>query len=192
MASAFSHVVVASAIGSVVPRKVMTWPLLGLGAMCSVVPDLDWIGYHYTDVAYASFWGHRGFTHSLFFALLLSALLAAAFYGRRDAAISLGAFLYLFVCTASHGVLDAMTNAGEGVAFFSPFDTTRYWLPFRPVVCSPMSIERFFSERGAEVMASELKWLWTPSIALVVISFAVRSAARAFRRVRSSNGVPRR
>jgi len=34
-------------------------------------------------------------------------------------------FAYLFLATASHGVLDAMTNGGLGVAFFSPFDNRR-------------------------------------------------------------------
>src|SRR5215831_7502105 len=46
-------------------------------------------------------------------------------------------FAYLFLATASHGVLDAMTNGGLGVAFFSPFDTTRYFLPWRPIRVSP-------------------------------------------------------
>ena len=42
-----------------------------------------------------------------------------------------GMGLYLFLSTASHGVLDALTDGGLGVAFFSPFDQTRYFFPFR-------------------------------------------------------------
>jgi hypothetical protein len=38
----------------------------------------------------------------------------------------------VFLATASHGVLDATTNGGLGVAFFSPFDNRRYFLPWRP------------------------------------------------------------
>nr|HRC76832.1 rhodanese-like domain-containing protein [Kouleothrix sp.] len=32
-----------------------------------------------------------------------------------------------------HGVLDAMTDGGLGVAFFAPFSATRYFFPFRPI-----------------------------------------------------------
>jgi hypothetical protein len=35
----------------------------------------------------------------------------------------------LFLATAGHGLLDAMTNGGLGLAFFSPFDNHRYFLP---------------------------------------------------------------
>jgi inner membrane protein len=62
-------------------------------------------------------------------------------------------FTYLFLATASHGVLDAMTDGGLGVAFFSPFDNRRYFLPWRPIVVSPISIARFFSGRVGVVDA---------------------------------------
>ena len=35
-------------------------------------------------------------------------------------------FAYLFLATASHGVLDAMTNGGLGIAFFSPINNRRF------------------------------------------------------------------
>jgi len=75
---------------------------------------------------------------------------------------------YFFVATASHGFLDAMTNGGLGVAFFSPFDNTRYFLPWRPIVVSPISVNRFFSERGLAVLQSELLWIWIPAGLLAV------------------------
>jgi len=46
-----------------------------------------------------------------------------------------------------------MTDGGMGVAFFSPFDTTRYFLPWRPILVSPISVMRFLSERGLAVFA---------------------------------------
>ena len=57
-------------------------------------------------------------------------------------------FLYFFLCAASHGVLDAMTNGGLGVAFSPLFDTTRYFFPVRPVLVSLIEIGEFFSEYG--------------------------------------------
>ena len=39
---------------------------------------------------------------------------------------------------ASHGVLDALTDGGPGVAFLAPFDDTRYFFPWRPIRVSPL------------------------------------------------------
>lgn len=128
MASAFSHVIVAVAMGRVFQNKELSWLELFLGALCSVVPDLDVIGFYF-GIQYGDVWGHRGLTHSLVFAALFSGGLVALWYRGKPAVAMTGLFLYFFLCTASHGVLDAMTNGGLGVAFFSPFDTTRYFLP---------------------------------------------------------------
>jgi inner membrane protein len=67
---------------------------------------------------------------------------------------------FFFVITASHGVLDAMTNGGLGVAFFAPFDSTRYFFPWRPIVVSPIGFGSFFSHWGALVLLSEIKYVW--------------------------------
>jgi inner membrane protein len=64
--------------------------------------------------------------------------------------------LFLFVVTASHGVLDAMTNGGLGVAFFAPFTSARYFLPFRPVQVSPISLAAFFTHRGVDKNLEQL------------------------------------
>jgi inner membrane protein len=85
-----------------------------------------------------------------------------------------GLFLYFFLCTASHGVLDAMTDGGLGVAFFSPFDTTRYFFSARPVLVSPIGISEFFSEYGARVLANEAVWIWLPSLALFLLLRAIQ------------------
>ena len=46
MASVFSHAIVALARGKVFQTKELSWCELGLGAVCSVVPDLDVIGFN--------------------------------------------------------------------------------------------------------------------------------------------------
>jgi inner membrane protein len=86
----------------------------------------------------------------------------------------MGLFLYFFLCTASHGVLDALTDGGLGVAFFSPFDTTRYFFSVRPVLVSPIGISQFFSPYGIRVLASEVMWIWLPSCALFVVLRAIQ------------------
>jgi inner membrane protein len=173
MATVITHAIVAMALGSAPGRAAVGWRTILLGAFCSVAPDFDVIGFRY-GIQYGDPWGHRGMTHSLLFAAGFSLMLTAAFYGRQRGTITLIAFLYLFLCTASHGFLDAMTTGGLGVAFFSPFDTTRYFFDFRPVLVSPIGIGRFFSDRGRQVLASELQWIWIPSAVFVCLTLAFR------------------
>ena len=68
--------------------------------------------------------------------------------------------------TVSHGVLDAMTDGGLGVAFFSPFDTARYFFPWRPINVSPIGVGQFFNGQGAVVLASEAIYVWLPLAAV--------------------------
>src|SRR5438094_4032024 len=84
-------------------------------------------------------------------------------------------WVYFFLAAASHGFLDAMTNGGLGVAFFSPFDKTRYFLPCRPIRVSPISIHRFFSGRGYAVLQTELVWICVPAILLALLVWLLRT-----------------
>jgi inner membrane protein len=134
------------------------------GAACSVGPDLDVLGF-WLGIPYDHLLGHRGLTHSLFFAALLAVgVVAAAFDGPEWSGARLRVWAYLFGATASHGILDAMTNGGLGVAFFAPFDSTRYFLPFRPIEVSPIGLGEFFTAYGWVVLASEIPWVWLPAV----------------------------
>lgn len=173
MASEFSHAFVALAMGKAFQNKELGWRELFLGALCSVVPDLDVIGFS-LGIQYADMWGHRGLTHSVVFAALFAGILVALWYRAKPAVALTGLFLYFFLCTASHGVLDAMTDGGLGVAFFSPFDTTRYFFPLRPVLVSPIGVNEFFSAYGVRVLANEVMWIWLPSCAVFVVFRAIQ------------------
>lgn len=173
MASAFSHVIVAVAMGRAFRNEKLRGRELSLGALCSVLPDLDVIGFP-LGIQYGDMWGHRGLTHSILFAALLAGILLALWYRGKPAIAMTGLFLYFFLCTASHGVLDAMTDGGLGVAFFSPFDTTRYFFSVRPVLVSPIGVSEFFNEYGARVLVNEAVWIWLPSLALFVLLRAIQ------------------
>ena len=173
MASAFSHAIVALAMGKALRNKELSWRELSLGAFCSALPDLDVIGLYF-GIQYGDMWGHRGMTHSIVFAAVLAGCLAGVWYRSRGAFAMMGVFLYFFLCTASHGVLDAMTNGGLGVAFFSPFDTTRYFFPIRPVLVSPIGVSEFFSAYGVRILFSEALWIWLPACAVFVAARVVQ------------------
>jgi inner membrane protein len=179
MASAFSHAIAALSIGACFYRREIPKRVWVAGALCSILPDIDVIGFRFS-IHYGDFWGHRGFTHSLVFAALLVAAVTVVLSPHRKLRIGRFALLaYLFLATASHGVLDAMTNGGLGVAFFSPFDNRRYFLPWRPIVVSPISIARFFSGRGYAVLRSEVVWIWIPAFLFAAVVLGFRFARRA-------------
>ena len=169
MASALSHAVAASAISAVFYRRDLPKLAWIAGLACSVFPDVDVIGFRF-GIHYGDFWGHRGFTHSLAFAAILAGIVGTMI-ARVEPRISRAfLFVYLFLATASHGFLDAMTDGGLGVAFFSPFDNRRYFLPWRPIRVSPIGITRLFGPRGFAVLRSEMLWIWIPSILVIVLA----------------------
>ena len=174
MASAFTHAIAGIAIGTALgPRPVPTrfWFIC---ATAAALPDLDGVGF-WLGVPYESAFGHRGFTHSLFFAALLAASVALLAF--RDGSADTRPrqlWLAFFFATASHGVLDAMTTGGGGIAFFAPFVNERYFFPWRPILVSPMSVRRFFSARGMAVLASELVWVWIPAAVVAGTALLLR------------------
>ena len=173
MASAFSHAFVAVVLGKAYTRHRMPWQFWALSVVCAILPDADVIGFA-LGVRSHSLWGHRGLSHSLCFAFVLG--LCVVGLGFRDHAIfsrqGWAHVLYFFVVTASHGVLDAMTDGGLGIAFFAPFDTTRYFFPWRPVRVSPISIKAFFSAWGLQVLGTEFVFIWLP---MTLLCAAVRT-----------------
>lgn len=163
MVSAFSHAVSAVAIGALFPRASLPRSAWWLGAACAVAPDLDVLG-HWSGVPYEHVCGHRGLTHSVPFALVAAAIIVGiAGRARRWADHRAVLWVYLSLCMASHGVLDALTDGGLGIAFLAPFSAERWFLPWRPIEVSPLSVRGFFSERGLAVMQSELLWVCVPS-----------------------------
>ncbi len=146
-----------------------------LSIACSVLPDADVIGYRWLYIPSYHFFGHRGFFHSPFFAALLSIFIVCIFY-RKEVIFSnqwWKYFFYFFVLAASHGLLDALTNGGHGIALLSPIANSRYFFPWTPIEVSPIGIKPFLSQRGLTVITSELLWIWVP-LFLIVIFLKIR------------------
>jgi len=99
---------------------------------------------------YHHFFGHRGFFHSPFFGLLLSLFIISLFF--RDFDIFsvrwFFSFIFLFILAASHGIFDAFTNGGLGIALLSPFDNTRLF-PRGGRLWPPQLVLKRFSVNGA-------------------------------------------
>jgi Predicted membrane-bound metal-dependent hydrolases len=153
MPTIFTHPAVALTrpwFGATVTRGAVIAAILG-----SILPDLD-VAAFALGIPYASPYGHRGVTHSLLFAVLYALLASLALRAPR-------AFAFIFLCTVSHTLLDALTDGGLGVALLAPFSNERFFLPWRPIRVSPIGT-RFFSARGIPTLVSELVWVWMPCV----------------------------
>lgn len=179
MASAFGHAFAAVALGKAIGPVQINAKLLLLAMVCSILPDADVVSFS-LGIPYEHVLGHRGITHSLLFALVTGILFKVLFYRKIKFFSKAGILLSLFfaLATASHAVLDAITNGGLGVAFFAPFDNSRYFFPWRPVKVSPIGAANFFSDRGLQVILSEAIWIGIPSAVIALIGSIIRKKVR--------------
>ena len=170
MPTIFSHPAVPLAIGLGLGARVISRRLLLAGIAASILPDLDVLAFR-VGISYSDELGHRGFSHSLAFALMLGVL--ALLCAPRLRAARTTALLFIFAAAASHGLLDMLTNGGLGVALLWPFSDDRLFFPARVIEVSPLNLRRFLGPTGVRVLSSELLWVWVPSalagLALVLV-----------------------
>ncbi|HEY8563316.1 MAG TPA: metal-dependent hydrolase [Pyrinomonadaceae bacterium] len=177
MPTIFSHAVFAVVAGKAFLKKRVSFWFWILTAVCAIVPDADVIGYSF-GVERGGMFAHRGFTHSIFFAVSFGAL--AAWIARRflKTPFSFAKMIVFFaLATVSHPLLDMLTNGGSGVALLAPFSNQRFASPWRPIEVSPIGL-RFFSERGRVVIVSEFFWVWLPAAAIFVLALIFRKGRK--------------
>jgi inner membrane protein len=175
MPTALSNPAAALAVRLAAGGRAVPGRLAALAAVCTVLPDVDAVGF-WLGIPYGHLLGHRGLTHSLFFAALVG--VAAARFSTALGASRRAVFSTISAVTASHGLLDAFTDGGLGVALVSPLTNARFFFPWRPIVVSPISILGFFEQRSVAVLRSELLWVWLPLAGLGLAGLAVRRLAR--------------
>lgn len=160
MPTIITHPALPVALAFGAGRNIIPTRLLLAGVAASVLPDLDVLAFHF-GIPYAAAFGHRGFSHSVLFALIAAAI--GAGIARWLDSTPLRTFLFLFCATVSHGVLDAFTTGGLGIAFLWPWSDARFFAPAQVIKVSPFGVSRFLSPRGVAVLKSELLWVWLPS-----------------------------
>ncbi len=139
-----------------------SWRAMVAFSALSLLPDLDVVTFAF-GVPYASTFGHRGASHALLTAALLGGLSALLVRDRRARA---RAFAVAALVAASHGLLDAMTTGGEGVALLWPFDDARIFFGWRPIPVAPIGAG-MLSPRGLYVVLVEAL-LFSPLILLAL------------------------
>lgn len=172
MPTVFTHAVVPLAAGIAFGAGVIDRRLLLAGMVAAVVPDADVVAFKF-GIAYADALGHRGASHSFAFAAMLG--LVGALLHRPLRSAPWKAASWCFACALSHPVLDALTNGGLGVALWWPWSDARVFAPWRPIAVSPIGAG-FFSARGLQVIASEMRWVWLPCALVAATVLALRRA----------------
>ncbi|HRC32106.1 MAG TPA: metal-dependent hydrolase [Bacteroidia bacterium] len=170
MPTIFTHAFAAYTLSKTFFTKVTTQKLYTLVIICAMIPDADVVGFQF-GVSYNSMFGHRGFTHSIFFAAILAMVVKVIFFYSQSFTTSQGRiiFLSLFLATVSHPLLDMLTNGGLGVALFAPFSNQRYFCPwFTPVDVSPIGAANFFTKWGLSVLISEIKFIIFPCVIILL------------------------
>lgn len=153
--------------------------VVACGVALSLLPDVDvLIEALIPDLPHAL--AHRGATHSIVFAMI-TALLAMRIAAPRVTTFGgkwWRIWIFLAICGASHGALDALTHFGDGVAFFWPVSDARYLFLFQPMQASPF-LNDFFSIWGLRVLLAEAQWIWLPCAAVLLVHGALRRTRRA-------------
>lgn len=180
-----SHIVLGVAIGEAILGKKVGRKAVLYGALAANLPDVDVLGIFFLSDSQQLLF-HRGITHSLFFAILISALLGwLSKRWFRNSSINWINWAWLFFAAMlSHLLLDSFTCYGLGL--FEPFNNYRisfntifvadplYTLPF--LLCMILA---FKAKNGSP---QRTKWniagLWISSLYL---AFAVLTHEYAYR-----------
>ncbi len=162
MASLFGHGLVGFTLSKIVDSK-NNKLLLFLAIGSAILPDIDVIAFNF-GIPYGHPLGHRGFTHSIVFAILWAVIIALLLRKQKKSIV----FPVIFLSTISHGILDALTTGGKGIGFFIPFSDERFFFPLKVIKVSPIGVSKFFSEWGMRVILSELKYIAIPCILVLL------------------------
>lgn len=167
MATIFSHAIVGFTIAKLTTQPKTFARLPYIAAVCAMLPDADVLAFNF-GIEYQSMWGHRGFSHSILFAVIVAVIYYLIFF--RSKAQPITNSIIIFAAILSHGLIDALTNGGLGVGFAIPFSSERYFFPYNPVLVSPIGA-RFFSHYGWQVLQSEFIFLIVPCLGALFVKF---------------------
>lgn len=179
MPTVITHGFVAIVVGKIFkiyPKdKNITFKFWFFSVVCSILPDIDIIPMSF-GVPYAHTFGHRGFTHSIMFVVIVAVLVVLLGfkeikrYSKQWWLLS-GYFSFLGL---THICLDTMTRGGLGVGLFIPFDSTRFFFMYRPLRVSPFSFVRFFGTDGLQIIINEFIWVWIPILVILTLFEMIR------------------
>ena len=174
-----THLAFGAALGHLVAGRRLGRRALALGALAATVPDFDNIVLFGGD-AFAEWHHHRGFTHSVFFGLVLGLVLGWLFWRHANrvrpyepdgADDALPVWIALFLaCLLTHPLLDVFTVYGtqllapfsgmrfaiSGIAIIDPF----YTLPLIGAALAAIARPDTAFARGLGLLALAFSAIW--------------------------------
>jgi inner membrane protein len=119
-----THIVLGACIGEAAAGKKLGKRAMLVGALAQSIPDFDFIAYFWLNKT-ENLLGHRGFTHSLLFAVFVTAAMAYFFtwYFRRRKVLRNELILLFGLNIFTHLFLDSFNAYGIGL--FEPFNHAR-------------------------------------------------------------------
>ncbi len=116
-----TQIVLGASVGEAVLGKKIGNKAVLYGAIAGTIPDLDVLTRYFVDTVTATEW-HRGFSHSIFFAVLFSPIFGWLIYKieRKSRATFMDWTWLMFWGLLTHPILDAFTT--WGTQLFWPFD----------------------------------------------------------------------
>jgi inner membrane protein len=161
---------VGVAAGITVSNRHLPKKFWGLSILCAILPDIDVVSFK-LGIPYGHFFGHRGFFHSIFFAFIVGFIITEIFFSKEQSSRKdrWFYFVYFSLVTSTHGIFDAFTNGGLGIALLSPFDNHRYFFWKTPISVSPISPRVFLNLRTFGILANEFLWVWMPMLFLALL-----------------------
>lgn len=121
-------------------------------SVVSMLPDADVVGMA-LGIPYGAPLGHRGASHSIVFAIAAGLACGGGAWMARAPATKVAIFATLVLLT--HGLLDALTDGGLGIAHFWPFSNARHFFTWTPIPVAPIG-GGFLSREGLRVATHEL------------------------------------
>ena len=108
-----SQIVLGAAVGEAVLGKKIGGKAALFGAILGTVPDLDVLLKYFFDNPLDQDLSHRGFSHSILFALFMASSVGYLLYRLYKKKIAYKPwFLFVFLCTVTHPMLDIFTTWG--------------------------------------------------------------------------------
>jgi inner membrane protein len=176
MATIMTHGIVGYTLARICVRKPVSPIYWVMAFIAPMLPDLDVLGMKYYGIPYNDCYGHRGAFHSIAIALVAAVVLLLVYKAMvrtEGYRLNKDCFWGFFLGMTSHGLIDALTNGGLGVAVFWPANCNRYFFPWRPLEVSPLSLERFM-EQGLFIMKNEFYYVWIPCLVILILYFAIQ------------------
>lgn len=117
-----AHALFGASVAAVLsqPSRSRRWKLLLAGGLLGICPDFD---YALNWLRISGGGWHHGFSHSIFFGLIVGLIMATLMGDRKARSVAVyGA------ASLSHTLLDFMITESQGVALWWPFTDRRYKL----------------------------------------------------------------